>query len=364
MFTGLYFDGKSSKGYACRVEFAPSGLLISYQKFGDSTEEDATVTWDVEKIHKGHYVKTEKVTLRYGDYPNQYLEVNDPGFFSTLQSFYPAKRFNASDFEFLRNIGAKGVIGVTLGLTAFVLLCYFFVLPPVAEYGAAHMPVDMEVKLGDKIYEQMMETANINQALTKEANDYWRALHVESPYLVNITVIHEDIPNAFALPGGQIIVYDGIIKEMKDYDEFAALLAHEYSHARLRHSVRAMSRNLAAYVFISVLLNDASGTFAVLATNANSLKQLSFSRQLEQQADISGYKFMQERNINPEGMLKLFTTLKGVEKNMTVPRFISTHPLTTDRIEYIQDELKKDTTHYTEEHRDLKSIWSDMKHDE
>ena len=73
---------------------------------------------------------------------------------------------------------------------------------------------------------------------------------------------------------------------------------------------------------------------------------------------------MQERNINPEGMLKLFTTLKGVEKNMTVPRFISTHPLTTDRIEYIQDELKKDTTHYTEEHRDLKSIWSDMKHDE
>jgi predicted Zn-dependent protease len=258
------------------------------------------------------------------------------------------------------------MVAVALGFAALVTLCYFFVLPPLAEYAAAHMPLQMEAQLGDKVYSQMMETASINQALTKKANEFWRGLDVQSPYLINITVIDEKTPNAFALPGGQIIVYDGIIKEMKDYDEFAALLAHEYTHAFLRHGTRTLSRNLAGYMFVSLLLNDASGTFAVLATNADKLKELSFSRELEHQADVGGYKLLQSKNINPNGMLKLFNTLKGVEdkEGITVPRFISTHPLTTERIDYIQNELKKDTTHYTMYHQDLKDIWNEMKADE
>ena len=367
MFTGLYFDGKSSKGYQCQIEFAPSGIDLRYVvtiPFSEDQTEERAITWSLDKIHQGHYTRTEKVTLKYGDFPNQYLEVDNPEFFGALQDYYPQKKFNASDFEFLRKITPGGMIAVALGFAALVALSYFFVLPPLAEFAAGHMPIKMEEELGDRVYEQMMESASINQAQTKEANEFWRALHVQSPYLINITVIHEKIPNAFALPGGQIIVYDGIIKEMKDYDEFAALLAHEYTHAYLRHSVRSLSRNLAGYIFVSLLLNDASGTIAVLATNGNKLKELSFSRELEHQTDAGGYKLLQSKNINPNGMLKLFATLKGVEGNMTIPRFISTHPLTSERMDYIEGELKKDKTQYTDEHADLKAIWAQMKADE
>ena len=367
MFTGIYFDGKSSKGYPCNIEFTEAGVCISYKadiEFTENESEQKPLVWNVNEIHTGHYARTEKVSLKYGSYPYQYIEVDDADFFTALKAYYPNKKFNASYFEFLSKISAKGMIAIALGFAAFVVFCYFVILPPIAEIAAEHMPVSMEVELGDRLYNQTMQQVSINQALTKQANEFWRALHVKSPYLVNITVIHENIANAYALPGGQIIVYDGIIKEMNDYDEFAALLAHEYTHARLRHGMRSMSRNLAGYIFVSVLLNDASGTFAILATNGNQLKELSFSRTLEHQADAGGYELLQSRNINPNGMLKLFKTLRNVEGSLTVPAFISSHPLTTDRIEYIQQELEKDTTSYTEQHQDLKEIWAQMKGEE
>jgi predicted Zn-dependent protease len=361
MFTGVYFDGKSSRGHQAQIELRADGLYILLTP-ADGIE--TSMVWELDKIHTGHYSNTKKISLRYGDFPHRYLEVADPDFYASLTSFYPGKKFNSPDFQLLNKLDAKGVIAITVGFVALVLLSYFFLLPPVTEFLAARMPVEMEEKLGNQMYEQVTQGYHINQPLTKEANEFWRAMHVQSPYLINITVVNEEVPNAFALPGGQIIVYDGIIKEMKDYDEFAGLLAHEYTHVALRHSTRMMSRNLAGYLFISVLLNDASGTIAVLASNANQLKSLSFSRTLERQADEGGYRLLQSRNIDPDGMLKLFTTLKRVEGSSGIPAFISTHPLTDARRDYIKAELKKDKTVYANPHQDLKNIWAEMKADE
>lgn len=280
MFSGNYYDGKTSKGYAALIDLTADGISIS---FTDEEWNKVIVIWDVDQIHKGHYSNNERISLKYGESPLQYVEVNDPGFYAALVAAYPHRQFNERSFEFLRSSGARGVIGITVGFLLLVIVSYFFVLPPVAEFLAGQMPVSMEIQLGDKMYDQIMQNYSIDQRLTKEANEYWRAMNVSSPYIVNITVVHNSEPNAFALPGGQIIVYDGIIREMNDYDELAGLLAHEYSHIKLHHSAKMMSRNLAGYIFISLLLNDASGTLAVLVTNANSLKELSYSRTLEHQ---------------------------------------------------------------------------------
>ena len=363
MYTGTYFDGKTSKGYSAFIEFLTDGIHISYT---DDELNKSMVIWDVDGIHKGHYSNDQRITLKYGEVPLQYLEVSGQDFFKGFIAAYPHKRFNESSLEFLRTKGFKGVMVIGIGFLLLAGLSYFFVLPPLAEFLASKMPIGMEIQLGDKMYDQVMQSYNINQRLTKEANEYWRAMHVSSPYIVNITVVNNSEPNAFALPGGQIIVYDGIIREMNDYDELAGLLAHEYSHVRLHHSTRMMSRNLAGYLFISLLLKDASGTLAVLVTNANSLKELSYSRGLEHQADEGGYDMLQSVHINPDGMLKLFKTLNSYQSKigLSVPKFISTHPLTEERISYISDRLKKDKTSYSGEQKALKKIWQEMKSDE
>jgi Zn-dependent protease with chaperone function len=357
LFNAIYFDGKSSRGNVAYVELLQDGIHITYT---DADADKTLVVWDVAQIHKGAISNTRKINLKYGPYPHQYLEVEDPTFYEALISAYPYKKFNESDFEFLRSNGFKGLVAITFGFIAVVLLSYFFVLPPVAEFMAARMPQSMEEQIGDKMYNQMVEGYSINQPLTKKANEFWRAMNVESPYTVNITVVSEETPNAFALPGGQIVVFDGIIKEMKSYDEMAALLGHECTHVRLKHTMRSMSRNLAGYLFISILLNDASGTIALLASNANTLKELSFTRELEHQADEGGYSLLRSKQIDPEGMLRLFSTLKKAEGDMTIPRFMSTHPLTDERIDYIKSQLKRDKATYAE-HADLKQIWDEMK---
>ena len=361
MYTGHYYDGKTSKGYSATISLDTDGICIG---FTDDELNKIIVIWDVSKIHKGHFSSDHRITLRYGESPVQYLEMNDPGFYQALIKAYPGKKFNESSFEFLRSKGAKGVFAVVVGFIVIILISYTLVLPILAEYLASKMPMPMEEKLGDQMYEQIMQGFTINQRLTKEANAYWRVMHVESPYTVNITVVNEPQANAFALPGGQIIIYDQIIHEMNDYDELAGLLAHEYSHIRLKHSARMMSRNLAGYIFVSLLLNDASGTLAVLASNANSLKELSYSRKLEHQADEGGYELLQSEHISPNGMLKLFQTLKKQKSAISIPEFISTHPLTDERISYINDRLKKDTTSYASEHKDLRDIWQEMKEGE
>ena len=358
MYTGTYYDGRSSRGRAASVQVLPDLMYITYT---DDDQNPIKHVWQVANIHQGHFVNNTSITLRYGDYPMESLTVNEPDFFESLKSANPHKRFNASDFEFLRSKGLKGATIIAVAFIALVVVSYFYILPPVAEFWAARIPMSMEEKLGDKMYDNVMQGYSIDQRLTREANEYWRAMHVSSPYTVNITVVHEPVANAFALPGGQIIVFDQIIKDMKDYDELAGLLAHEYSHVKLRHSVRMLSRNLAGYLFVSILLNDASGTLAVIATNANSLKELNFSRQMEHNADEGGYDLMQQARISPEGMLKLFHTLKNThEEGISIPQFISTHPLTDERISYISDRLKKDKSPYYE-HEDLKKIWEEMK---
>ena len=358
MFTGIYYDGRSSKGHSAHIEFYADGVHISYS---DGSPRRVTVVWDVANIHRGNFAHSASIQLRYGASPIQYLEVSDPDFLDSLTRNYPEKKFNAADLEFLRRAGPWRIAAVSIGFVLLVLVSYVFILPPFAEFWAARISLQTEESLGNKMYENVMQSYKVDQRLTKQANGYWRAMHISSPYTVNITIVDEPQANAFALPGGQIIIFNGIIREMKDYNELAGLLAHEYSHIKLRHSLRMLSRNLAGYVFISILLNDASGSIAILATNANALKELGFSREMEHQADQGGYDLLRSAHIDPGGMMALFKTLKSVHgESISMTEFISTHPLTDSRIAYIKSRLEKDSAATSYERKDLEEIWKEM----
>jgi beta-barrel assembly-enhancing protease len=137
--------------------------------------------------------------------------------------------------------------------------------------------------------------------------------------------------NAFSLPDGNIIVFTGIIDVMKDYDELAGLIGHEVSHINNRHSMKMLCRNLSGYLFVSAMLSDVNGIMAIIGDNVHNLQSLSYSRQFERQADEQGTALMVMNGINPKGMTTLFSRLKASEK-VTMPAFISSHPITDDRI--------------------------------
>ena len=115
---------------------------------------------------------------------------------------------------------------------------YIWLVPFLAERLAKRVPITYEEQLGDGIYTAIKPSFNIDAEKTAYINDFFRELNIDSKYNIRITVVKENIANAFAMPGGNIIVYDKIIADMNGYEELAALLSHEFTHVNEKHTTR------------------------------------------------------------------------------------------------------------------------------
>lgn len=224
-------------------------------------------------------------------------------------------------------------------LTIFIVIvvaAYIWLVPFLAERLAKRVPVSYEETLGEGIYNAIQPTFTIDADKTAYINDFFRELNIDSKYNIRITVVKENISNAFAMPGGNIIVYDKIIAEMNGYEELAALLSHEFTHVEERHTTRSLFRQQASSLFISIIFGDVGTIGNVIVGSADDLKGLSYSRKLEKDADINGLRILSERKIDCNGFVHLFELLEkeigqvGGEST----EWISSHPDIEKRIAY------------------------------
>ncbi|HNG88956.1 MAG TPA: M48 family metallopeptidase, partial [Saprospiraceae bacterium] len=148
--------------------------------------------------------------------------------------------------------------------------------------------------------------------------------------------------NAFALPGGRIVVFDGLLKTIDRPEQLAALLAHEASHVEMRHSTRAVFREMANSLFFSLLFGDFGAVSQMVGQQSQYLNQLSYSRRLEMEADAQGIQWMRQSSLPIAGMRDLFQKMKNSAPSAgqpDVPNFLSTHPSLDDRIQRIEGML-------------------------
>lgn len=243
---------------------------------------------------------------------------------------------------------------IVLGSILFFLitigwLVYTYIIPFGVGLAINAFPKEWEAEMGKEFKKGFLANEKINAEKTTEINQFYKYLAIESGYPIHITVIEKDVKNAFALPGGEIVVYSKIIDEMKSYKELVALLAHETAHVRYRHSLRSLGNTLANYLIVSAIFGDLTGVSAIIIENANSLKQLSYSRELESEADFYAYQLMREKNIDTEGMLDLFNNLRkqsvgDLTETDATPEFLQTHPKLESRIQDIKDKIESDGT--------------------
>jgi predicted Zn-dependent protease len=110
------------------------------------------------------------------------------------------------------------------------------------------------------------------------------------------------------------------------------------------------------------VFGDASGVVGVIAENADMLKRLSYSRDFEHEADANAYTLMVDQLIETEGLVSLFKQLQIEEQKqgIDIPQFISSHPLTDDRIDFIQQKIKNDNIRFVSNEK-LKKIFEELK---
>lgn len=235
-------------------------------------------------------------------------------------------------------------IAILAFLVAFIALAYIYFVPWVGEQSTVMLPMEFDNYLSNEFLIDYLSDNKVDSIKSKQLEHFASLLDFESNKTLSFIVIESDIINAFALPNGKIIVFSGLLDKIKTPEELTALLCHEVIHVKNRHSVKMLARNLAGYIFISAMFSDVNGIMTVIAQNAENLQSLSYSRKFETEADTEGFKLMLQNKVNPQGMLSLFQRIKDDEK--ALPSFLSTHPVTDERIKVIKELIK--TTHYTD----------------
>ena len=163
-------------------------------------------------------------------------------------------------------------------------------------------------------------------------------------------VVNSSEINAYALPGGKISITRGLLIDLENEDQLAAVLAHEIGHVAARHSAAQITRTIlarAALAGLGALIERMDvrnrRLYHLGSTYAATLMLLKYSRDQERQADYLGLEYMSRAGYNPLGMLQVMEILRrrGERTPSRLEALFRSHPLTEERMEGIRAELTR-----------------------
>ena len=211
--------------------------------------------------------------------------------------------------------------------------------------------LDKQVAMGRAYSQQVEHGAKMVQdpVVTEYINRLGQNLVRNSDAKVPFTikVIDTDELNAFALPGGFFYVNSGLILAADNEAELAGVMAHEIAHVAACHVAREQTRgnivNLASIPLIFIPGGWAvyEGTQAALSIGVP-LTFMKFSRNFESEADFLGMEYMYKAGYDPQSFISFFEKIEAQEKKKpgTLAKAFASHPMTPDRVEHAQQEMK------------------------
>lgn len=290
---------------------------------------------------------------------------SDPGIAAQLKS--------ASKVRVLNWSVLAAVLVLFIGVPIFLLTSMDSFTKPLAQ----QVPASWEMEMGKSVFGQyrvnqrLLETESSAAQLKILVDPLINALETDR-YTFNIYIDNSSEVNAFALPGGYVVINAGLILEAKNASEVLGVLAHEVAHVTEQHGLRNIMGTAGIYLIIQGVLGDVSGLLATVADAAPLLLNQSYSRSFETEADEKGLQLLNRANIDPQGLVTFFETIMAKEKEKMEDMvedentremvgdalsFLSTHPATDERIENIRKQIKASDQGY----RDLDMAFQTLK---
>lgn len=323
-----YYSSAGAAGWEATVLASEKGLSVGFR----NGEERGQVFWPLRgTTFRLSPDRQRTIISRSGELP--YVEIDGTEAASFLQQeeeeraqpWYRQRGFIAFRWQFR-------IAVMIIGFFAFL---YWVVMPWLADRAAKRIPVAAEIQFGEAIYSALMLNASEDSTASRLVNDFFDELSVVSHYPVKLHVIEGNEINAFALPGGPIVIWTGLLKKMNNYQELAALISHEYMHVAGRHTTRALMRKQGGRIAIALIFGQTGVVTDALASQAGELHALSYSRDLETEADTAGARLLQQRGFSRQSFIGLFDVLKQEDRGQGVPEMISSHPQLDKRKELI-----------------------------
>ena len=232
-----------------------------------------------------------------------------------------------------------GVAAVVLYLLLpiIAILVFFFNTDSIAQWATDKVPVKYEERIGTMVLGQIkaeQKLANRGPAVDA-VREIGSRLHQGSRYRYRWFVAESNDVNAFALPGGVVVVHAGLIRQADSAGELAGVIAHEIAHVERRHALKNLVKNAGFGILLSVALGDMSGS--TIAAWSGYLTQMKFSRDAEMDADREGVKRMVAAGIDPRYMLSFFSKMAEKEgKGASAMSVLATHPSSQQRMLALQ----------------------------
>jgi Zn-dependent protease with chaperone function len=245
---------------------------------------------------------------------------------------------------------AVALTGVAI-VVAILLVSYFYGLPAAANFAASRIPIQTERALGEQALAWLdsnswFKPTQLGQDRKMSIRNGFDALRADLPlkdyYRLEFRASTFIGPNAFALPGGTIVITDEMVKTAGSTEEVLAVLAHEIGHVELRHTMRSILQNSAIAVVAATVTSDAASLSVAVAGLPALLAQTRYSREFETAADDYAFRLLRKRNYSPAAFASIMERLeKKHEDKQQISAFVSTHPVTEERVKRARSAAQK-----------------------
>jgi predicted Zn-dependent protease len=221
-------------------------------------------------------------------------------------------------------------------------------LPRAAKLAASYVPPAVEAKLGEqtlsffetKLCKESSLDAARQDALQRRFATLASGLADEYAYRLLPRDCRGIGPNAFALPGGTVVVTDALVKLAQHDDQVSAVLAHEIGHVHYRHGLRMALQAAGLAALAAALFGDALSITNLATTIPTVLLQTGYSRGFETEADDYAFQRLKEVGLSPKAFAEMMSLLEGKRgsRSGAQPKdYLATHPSTASRIERALD---------------------------
>ncbi len=342
-----YFDGVSAGRRDVRAMLSEDGLALLV--LGDGLP--APLEWPLERLRalEGR-ARKGRLTLALHDAGNQAdavpldaarLVLSDPQLIAALRVRCPDLARRDLRRGVWGRLARRGALAA-----AAVGVMLFVILPRMADTLATLIPVEREIAFGRAVVAQIelaLGAANLGD-LACDAPAGIAALEAMTQrlsqgaglrYRLDVKVLDHDMVNAFAAPGGQIVIMRGLLEDAGSADEVAAVLAHEIGHVEARDATRHALRAAGSAGLLSMVMGDVTGGAAAVFLGERVMRA-SYTREAEGAADLFALRLLNGAEVSSAGMAEFFTGLAGEDDLDGLPGYLSSHPASAARAKTAQ----------------------------
>jgi Zn-dependent protease with chaperone function len=327
----FFFDGTSSARHDVLVQATATGLRIVGA--GGRTIDE----WAYAELRRQSAPDGVLRLGRHGETLLARLEIRDLALASAIEDRAETLDRSGAAERAMR----RKVVGLSLAAIASLIVTAIVGVPALISRMVPFVPVAVEKKLGIAVDKQVRTALDTHQlgatfACTEAAGRAALMRLITKletaaalPVTLSVDVVRRSEPNAFALPGGHIYVYQGLIDAAQVPDELAGVLAHEIGHVAHRDGTRTVLEAAGLSFLFGMMLGDFVGGGAVVIA-AKTVVRSSYSRQVEAAADNYSVGLMSKIGGDQRALATILARIAS-DKNAG-PKILSDHPETKDRI--------------------------------